>query len=125
MDSAVETLSQAWDGVVFGLGVLAVYLGAVFTGALIRSLGGAGGAGLTFMGKYVRGWRAYLRGEENEIVNITLNMVVDNYLKFDTLVADRYVSEVWSNPYHLGLIRAAAKTTRSSTSRSTWWSTTI
>ncbi len=111
MDSADETLSQAWDGVVFGLGVLAVYLGAVFTGALIRSLGGAGGAGLTFMGKYVRGWRAYLRGEENEIVNITLNMVVDDHLKFDTIVADRNVTDVWTNPYHLGLIRAAAKKT--------------
>lgn len=111
MNEAVETLSQVWDGVVFGLGVLAVYLGAILTGTIIRSLGGAGGAGLTFMGKYVRGWRAYLRGEENEIVNITLNMVVDNYLKFDTLVADRLVTSVWNNPYHLGLIRAAAKKT--------------
>jgi hypothetical protein len=111
MNEAVETLSQAWDGVVFGLGVLAVYLGAVFTGALIRSLGGAGGAGITFMGKYVRGWRAYLRGEENEIVNITLNMVIDNHLKFDTIVADRNVTDVWTNLYHLGLIRAAAKKT--------------
>ena len=111
MNEAVETLSQVWDGVVFGLGVLAVYLGAILTGTIIRSLGGAGGAGLTFMGKYARGWRAYLRGEENEIVNITLNMVVDNHLKFDTIVADRNVSEVWTNPYHLGLIRAAAKKT--------------
>ncbi len=92
MNEAVETLSQVWDGVVFGLGVLAVYLGAILTGTIIRSLGGAGGAGLTFMGKYARGWRAYLRGEENEIVNITLNMVVDNHLKFDTIVADRNVS---------------------------------
>jgi len=111
MDSAVETLSQVWDGVVFGLGVLAVYLGAILTGTIIRSLGGAGGAGLTVAGKYMRGWRAYLRGEENEIVNITLNMVIDNHLKFDTIVADRNVNEVWSNPYHVRLIRAAAKKT--------------
>ena len=34
--------SQIFDGLLFGLGVLAVYLGAVLTGALIRSLGGAG-----------------------------------------------------------------------------------
>jgi hypothetical protein len=34
--------SQIIDGLLFGLGVLAVYLGAVFTGALVRSLGGAG-----------------------------------------------------------------------------------
>ena len=111
MNTAVETLGQVWDGAVFGLGVLAVYLGAILTGTIIRSLGGAGGAGLTFMGKYVRGWRAYLRGEENEIVNITLNMVVDDHLKFDTIVADRNVTDVWTNPYHLGLIRAAAKKT--------------
>jgi hypothetical protein len=37
--------SQIVDGLLFGLGVLAVYLGAVFTGALIRSLGGVGGMG--------------------------------------------------------------------------------
>jgi len=111
MDAVLDTLNQAWDGVVFGLGVLAVYLGAVLTGALIRSLGGAGGAGLTFAGRYVRGWRAYLRGEENEIVNITLNMVADDHLKFDTIVADRNVNDVWTNPYHLRLIRAAAKKT--------------
>ena len=40
----------------FGLGVLAVYLGAVITGSIIRSLGGAGGAGLLFLGRYFAGW---------------------------------------------------------------------
>ncbi len=106
-----ESLGQVWDGVVFGLGVLAVYLGAIFTGTLIRSLGGAGAGGLTFVGKYFRGWVAYLRGEDNEIVNVTLNMVVDNHLKFDTIVADRLVTSVWTNLYHLRLIRNAAKQT--------------
>jgi hypothetical protein len=106
-----ESLGQVWDGVVFGLGVLAVYLGAIFTGTLIRSLGGAGAGGLTFVGKYFRGWIAYLRGEDNEIVNVTLNMVVDNHLKFDTIIADRLVTTVWTNFYHLRLIRNAARRT--------------
>jgi hypothetical protein len=38
-------------------------------------------------------------------------MVIDNHLKFDTIVADRNVTDVWTNLYHLGLIRAAAKKT--------------
>jgi len=44
---------QIADGLLFGLGVLAVYLGAVFTGALVRSLGGVGSKGLTTAGRYL------------------------------------------------------------------------
>ena len=47
LDYLHDNASQILDGLLFGLGVLAVYLGAVFTGALIRSLGGAGSKGLT------------------------------------------------------------------------------
>ena len=54
-----QNLSQIGDGLLFGLGVLAVYLGAVFTGALIRSLGGAGSKGLTMAGRYVQGAAGY------------------------------------------------------------------
>ena len=91
--------SQILDGLLFGLGVLAVYLGAVFTGALIRSLGGAGSKGLTFAGRYAQGWFYYLRGDDRNIINVTLNMIVDNHLKFDTLVADRRIWFVWPNAY--------------------------
>src|ERR671911_480927 len=84
-----ESTSQIFDGLLFGLGVLAIYLGAVFTGALIRSLGGAGSAGLTVAGRYIAGWVDYLRGDDRNTINVTLNMVVANHLKFDTLVADR------------------------------------
>ena len=87
-----ENLSQIGDGLLFGLGVLAVYLGAVFTGALIRSLGGVGGAGLTMMGRYVQGWVYYLRGDDRNTINVTINMIVDGCLMFDTLVAD---GRVW------------------------------
>ena len=40
-----ENASQILDGLLFGLGILAVYLGAVLTGAIIRSLGGAAARG--------------------------------------------------------------------------------
>jgi hypothetical protein len=103
--------SQIIDGLLFGLGVLAVYLGAVFTGALVRSLGGAGSKGITLAGRYVQGWFFYLRGDDRDIVNVTLNMIVDGCLKFDTLVADRKVWFVWPNAYRVLLIRRAAKRT--------------
>jgi len=106
-----ENLSQIGDGLLFGLGVLAVYLGAVFTGALIRSLGGVGGAGLTMMGRYVQGWVYYLRGDDRNTINVTINMIVDGCLKFDTLVADRRVFYVWPNSYRVQMIRRAAKRT--------------
>jgi hypothetical protein len=106
-----ESFGQIQDGLWFGLGLLAVYLGAVVTGALIRSLGGAGSAGLTVLGRYLTGWFDYVRGNDRVTVNITLNMVVDNHLKFDTLVADRRLWYVWPNAYRVHLIRKAAKRT--------------
>ena len=104
-------LNQILDGLFFGLGVLAVYLGAVITGSIIRSLGGAGGAGLLFLGKYFAGWFDYVRGDNRNTLNITLNMVVDNHLKFDTIVADRPVNDIWPNMYRVSLIRKAAQST--------------
>jgi len=103
--------SQIFDGLLFGLGVLAVYLGAVFTGALIRSLGGAGSMGLTLAGRYMQGWFDYLRGDDRNTVNVTLNMIVDGHLKFDTLVADRRIWYVWPNAYRVQMIRRAARRT--------------
>src|SRR5262245_667293 len=103
--------SQIFDGLLFGLGVLAVYLGAVITGALIRSLGGAGSKGLTVLGRYATGWFDYVRGDDRNTVNVTLNMVIDNHLKFDTIVADRRIWNIWPNAYRVHLIRRAAKRT--------------
>jgi hypothetical protein len=106
-----ENGSQILDGLLFGLGVLAVYLGAVLTGALIRSLGGAGSAGLTMAGRYMQGWFDYLRGDDRNTINVTLNMIVDDHLKFDTLVADRRLGYVWPNSYRVLMIRRAARRT--------------
>ena len=103
--------SQILDGLLFGLGVLAVYLGAVFTGALIRSLGGAGSKGLTAAGRYVQGWFYYLRGDDRDIINVTLNIIIDNKLKFDTIVADRRIWFVWPNAYRQAMIRGSARRT--------------
>ena len=106
-----QSLFQIQDGLWFGLGLLTVYLGAVLTGALIRSLGGAGSMGLTVLGRYATGWFDYVRGNDRATINITLNMVIDNHLKFDTLVADRRLWYVWPNAYRVHLIRRAAKRT--------------
>jgi len=104
-------LNQILDGLYFGLGVLAVYLGAVITGSIIRSLGGAGGAGLLFLGRYFTGWLDYVRGDDRNTINVTLNIVIDNHLKFDTIVADRQIVDIWPNMYRVSLIRRAAKRT--------------
>ena len=106
-----ENAAQISDGLLFGLGMLAVYLGAIFSGALIRSLSGAGSTGITFVGRFARGWLDYLRGDDRNIVNVTLNVIVDNNLRFDTVVADRRLWFVWPNAYRVMLIRRAAKRT--------------
>jgi hypothetical protein len=106
-----DNVGQVSDGLLFGLGILAVYLGAIFSGALIRSLAGAGSSGIVFAGRYFQGWLDYLRGDDRDVVNITLNMVVDNHLKFDTLIADRKLWMVWPNAYRVSRIRRAAKRT--------------
>jgi len=103
--------TQILDGLLFGLGVLAVYLGAVFTGALIRSLGGAGSHGLTLAGRYAQGWFDHLRGDDRNTVNITLNTIVEGRLKFDTIVADRRLWYIWPNYYRVQMIRRAARRT--------------
>jgi hypothetical protein len=108
-----ENASQIVDGLLFGLGILAVYLGAVLTGAIIRSLGGAGSKGLTVLGRYATGWLDYVRGDDRNTINVTLNTVVDGHLKFDTIVADRRIWSVWPNQYRVLLIRRAAKRTTS------------
>src|SRR3954471_23796813 len=108
-----ENFAQIFDGLLFGVGVLAVYLGAVVTGALIRSLAGAGTKGLTVLGRHATGWLDYVRGDDRNTVNVTLNMVVDNHLKFDTIVADTRIWRVWPNAYRIHLIRRAAKRTTS------------
>jgi hypothetical protein len=106
-----DNIGELSDGLLFGLGLLTVYLGAVLTGVIIRSLGGAGSMGLTVLGRYATGWFDYVRGDDRNTINVTLNMVVDNHLKFDTIVADRRVWEVWPNAYRVHLIRRAAKRT--------------
>jgi hypothetical protein len=67
--------------------------------------------GLSVLGRYAAGWFDYIRGDDRSTINITLNMVIDNHLKFDTIVADRLVSSVWPNAYRIYLIRRAAKQT--------------
>jgi hypothetical protein len=111
MTELSQNAGQILDGLLFGVGILAVYLGAVITGALVRSLAGAGTKGLTVLGRHATGWLDYVRGDDRNTVNVTLNMVVDNHLKFDTIVADRRIFSVWPNAYRVHLIRRAARRT--------------
>jgi hypothetical protein len=111
MTELSQNAGQIFDGLLFGVGILAVYLGAVLTGALVRSLAGAGTKGLTVLGRHATGWLDYVRGDDRNTVNVTLNMVVDNHLKFDTIVADRRIFSVWPNAYRVHLIRRAARRT--------------
>ncbi len=111
MTELSQNAGQIFDGLLFGVGILAVYLGAVITGALVRSLAGAGTKGLTVLGRHATGWLDYVRGDDRNTVNVTLNMVVDNHLKFDTIVADRRIFSVWPNAYRVHLIRRAARRT--------------
>ena len=67
--------------------------------------------GLTVLGRHATGWLDYVRGDDRNTVNVTLNMVVDNHLKFDTIVADRRIWSVWPNAYRVHLIRRAARRT--------------
>jgi hypothetical protein len=111
LDYLRDNMSQILDGLLFGVGMLAVYLGAVFTGALVRSLGGAGSKGISVAGRYVQGWFYYLRGDDRDVINVTLNIIHDNELKFDTIVADRRIWFVWPNAFRQALIRGAARRT--------------
>jgi hypothetical protein len=63
------------------------------------------------LSRYATGWLDYVRGDDRNTINVTLNMVVDGYLKFDTIVSDRRVWHVWPNQYRVYLIRRAAKLT--------------
>ena len=53
------------------------------------------------LGRYATGWFDYVRGDDRNIINVTLNMVIDSHLKFDTIVADRRVWDVWPNQYRV------------------------
>lgn len=99
------------DGLFFGLGILAVYLGTILIGVLIRVLSGAGGKGLTVAGQFLIGWLDYIRNDDRNTVNATLNMIVDGKLKFDTLVADCRIWMVWTNAYRMHMIKHAARNT--------------
>ena len=96
-----ENASQIFDGLLFGLACSRSISARWLTGALIRSLAGAGTKGLTVIGRHATGWLDYVRGDDRNTVNVTLNMVIDNHLKFDIIVADRRIWSVWPNAYRV------------------------
>lgn len=97
------------DGLLVGLGLLLVWLAAIASASIVRSLGTVGGFGIIHAGKITSGWWRYLRGDEGDIVNITLNTTIGGVLSIDTLVSDRMVGDVWPNVYLAGRLRRAAR----------------
>jgi hypothetical protein len=101
--------SRLLDGLLFGLGIFAVWLLAVIGGSIMRSAGTAGGSGLIFCARWLLGRHQYGRGDQSTIVNITLNTVRDGVLSVDTLVADVPLARVYQNLYLAMRVRAAGK----------------
>jgi hypothetical protein len=97
------------DGLTFGIGIAMVWLGAVITASIVRSLSIAGGSGILLMTKLATGYWRYKRADASDIVNATLNTLRGGVLSIDTLVADRLVMEVWPNPYHMRQLWRAAR----------------
>jgi hypothetical protein len=101
--------SRLLDGLLFGLGVFAIWLLAVIGGSIMRSAGTAGGSGLIFCARWLLGRHQYGRGDQSTIINITLNTTRDGVLSTDTLVADVPLARVYQNLYLAMKVRAAGK----------------
>lgn len=101
--------SKIFDGIFVAFGLLIVWAATIVTASIIRSISTAGGMGLVHVGKMAGGWWRYVRGDDGDIVNITLNTISNQYLKMDTLVSDRHVKDVWPNVYLARRIRRAAR----------------
>jgi hypothetical protein len=97
------------DGLTFGLGLAMVWIGAVITASIVRSLSIAGGSGILLMTKLATGYWRYKRADASDIVNATLNTLRGGVMSIDTLVSDRLVMEVWPNPYHVRQLWRAAR----------------
>jgi hypothetical protein len=102
----LENIWPAIYALMLGAGV---WLGAVLTASLVRSFGAAGGSGIIFLTRIATGWRKYHRGDQSDTINVTLNTTRDGRLRIDTLVADRELWDVWSNPYLVLRLRKAIK----------------
>jgi hypothetical protein len=101
--------SKWLDGLLFGLGMFAVWMLAVLGGSIMRSAGTAGGSGLVFAGRWLLGRHQFERNDQSTIVNVTLNTTRGGVLSTDTLVADMPLSSVYQNLYLAMRLRAAGK----------------
>src|SRR5918992_2434963 len=94
-------LSLTLDGLLFGLGVAMVWLGAVLTASVVRSLSIAGGSGILLAARLASGYWRYKSADARDIVNATLNTRGHGVLSIDTIMSDQLVFDVWPNPYHV------------------------
>ena len=94
-----ENWNQILDGLLFGLGILAIYLGAVLDRRDHPLAWRCGQQGTDDPRPLRTGWFDYVRGDDRNTINVTLNIVVDDHLEFDTIVSDRRIWTVWPNQY--------------------------
>ena len=98
-----------WDAASYAAIGSLIYLGAIMTASVVRSGGILSSAGMLYMGKMFVGRRRFMQGNAADIINVTINTTVGGVLSIDTQVADQLITEVYSNPYHVYMLRAAAK----------------
>lgn len=93
------------------LGVGGAWLLGVLSLMAVRLLAASGSIGARYGFLVAFGWWLYERGDRTGIVNMTLNTVHNGILKFDTIVSDRKLENVWQNQYVVQMLRAARKRT--------------
>ena len=101
-------IEHLFDGLLFGMGIALLWLGGVVGVGIARSVSVTLGTGFLFAGKIGWGWWNHCRRTE-PIINVTVNTARNNKLAIDTIVSDRPLATVWSNSWHLQLIRRACK----------------
>lgn len=89
------------------LGALVGSLALLYSG-LFRGLG-------AFISRFttpiLMGWWFYSRSDNPNKLNVTLNIINDQHLDIDTIVADRLLTDVYKNHFIAQLLKQAAKRT--------------
>jgi hypothetical protein len=67
------------------------------------------GSGAIVAGKFVYARHKWLKGQHEDIVNVTAQTTRSAVVELDTIVASRALIDVWHSPYLVARIKRAAK----------------